>query len=76
MAAVENLFVCAWTLDDAAALLDPPVTRAQLAAIVAALRIPPIGHRHLPCPGRPSATFDAKDLMRLHAAIAPWLVVR
>lgn len=64
------------TLDEAAAWLDPPIGRDQLAAIVKALRIPAVGSRP-PAGGgrsRPFRTYDAAELARLHAAIAPWLV--
>ena len=64
------------TIAEAAGWLDPPISRAALAAIVAALAIPaagtraPVGRR-----GRPAKVYDAAELMRLHAAVAPWLTV-
>jgi hypothetical protein len=61
------------TIDEAAAWLDPPIGAAQLKAIVIALRIRPAASRHAGAPGRPANAYDAAELMRLHAAIAPWL---
>ena len=62
------------TLGEAAAMLDPPVTARQLRAIIAALHWQPAGQRRDGRPGRPAARYNAADLMRLHAALAPWLV--
>lgn len=61
------------TLAEAAAMLDPPITTRQLRAIVAALGWQPCGHRRTGQAGRPAARYDAAELMRLHAALAPWL---
>lgn len=62
-----------WTLDEAAQLLDPPITAEQLRHLVLAADIQPAGRRHTGRPGRPLPTYDAETLMRAHAAIAPLL---
>lgn len=59
------------TLDEAVKLLDPPVDRAQLKALVEATGLQPGGTRRKLGPGRPALTYSAADLMRLHAAITP-----
>jgi hypothetical protein len=61
------------TIDEAADWLDPPITRQQLAGLIAALGIRPVGKVQGPGRGRPRLTYDAAELMRLHAAIARWL---
>lgn len=66
----------ALTIDEMITLLDPPITRRQLADVIAALRIQPVGKRWRSSRGRPALTYDAAELMRLHAAISPWLVAR
>jgi hypothetical protein len=63
----------AFTIDEAVTVLDPPMTHRQLADLIAALRIRPVGKRPQPRRGRPTLTYDAAELMRLHAAVAPWL---
>lgn len=62
----------ALTLAEAATLLDPPMTERQLRAIVRALRWQPAGWRHNGH-GHPYATYQAADIMRLHAALLPFL---
>jgi hypothetical protein len=66
----------ALTIDEVVTLLDPPMTRTQLAGLITALGIRPAGKRLVPRKGRPALTYDAAELMRLHAAIAPWLISR
>jgi hypothetical protein len=61
------------TLSEAAAVLDPPMTERQLRAIVSALGWQPCGTRRDGRSGRPAAQYDAAEVMRLHAALAPWL---
>jgi hypothetical protein len=63
----------ALTVDEAVLVLDPPITCDQLAGLIAALSIRPVGKRQQPKRGRPRLTYDAAELMRLHAAVAPWL---
>jgi hypothetical protein len=61
------------TIDDAVSFLHPPITRQQLAGLIATLSIQPIGKRWRPTRGRPALTYDASELMELHAAVVPWL---
>lgn len=63
----------AFTLAEAATILDPPMTEAQLRAITGALGWQPDGSRYSGRPGRPAATFEAAKIMRLHAALLPFL---
>jgi hypothetical protein len=65
----------AFTIDEAATFLDPPITRDQLAGLIAALGIRPVGKRRQPGRGRPALTYEVAELMRLHAAVVPWLAV-
>ena len=60
------------TLAEAAALLEPPLTEAQLREILHALRWKPDAHRHTGRSGRPVAAYSAAKLMRLHAALLPF----
>jgi hypothetical protein len=62
-----------FTVDEAASWLDPPISRDQLAALIAALGIRPVGKRRRPGKGRPALTYDAAELMRLHSAVIEWL---
>lgn len=62
-----------FTIDDAASVLNPPMTRLQLAGLITALNIQPLGKRHRRTRGRPALTYDAAELIRLHAAVVPWL---
>jgi hypothetical protein len=61
------------TLAEAVGVLDPPMSEPQLRIIVRALAIQPTGHRYTGQAGRPTDTFDATEIMRLHGALAPWL---
>jgi hypothetical protein len=64
------------TLAEAAQVLDPPMTEQQLRQIVRALGWEPGGERgngHPGRPGRQKATFDAAEILRLHAALVPFL---
>jgi len=65
-----------WTLAEAAAWLDPPVTEEQLRELVRALRIEPAAPSGAPGQrgrGRPPSRYGAVEIMFLHAAVAPWL---
>jgi hypothetical protein len=64
----------AFTIDEAISVLDPPVTHRQMADLITTLHIRPVGKRPRPGKGRPTFTYDASELMRLHGAVAPWLV--
>jgi len=66
----------AWTLDEAAALLDPPMSVEQLRRLVQAVALQPVGTRRTGRRGRPAPTYDSAALLRAHAAIAPLLAER
>ena len=61
------------TLAEACTLLEPPITETQLRDIVTALRWKPAGWRPTGRPGHPWPVYEAADLMKLHAAIVPFL---
>jgi hypothetical protein len=63
----------AFTLREAATVLNPPVTERQLRAIVTALGWKPVSHRHTGRDGRPPACYPAERILQLHAAIVPFL---
>lgn len=63
----------ALTIAEATAILNPPVTERQLRAIIRALHIPPAGTRRNGHIGHPQHTYDAGEILRLHAALTPWL---
>jgi hypothetical protein len=63
------------TLAEAAQVLDPPMTEQQLREIIRALRWEPEGYRRTGRPGHPWPVYDAREIMKLHAALAPWLGV-
>jgi len=62
-----------FTLTEAASFLDPPITTRQLRAIVRALGLLPTGYRYTGRRGHPELTYNAQELLRLHAALGPWL---
>jgi hypothetical protein len=62
------------TIDEAVLMLRPPITCRQLAALIAALGISPVGKRKEPRRGRPRLTYNAAELEKLHEAVAPWLL--
>lgn len=61
------------TLAEASAVLSPPIAERALRDLIRALpAIRPAGlRRHTG--GRPAATFDMADILKVHAAVAPWL---
>ena len=63
----------AFTLAEAAQILDPPMTEQQLRAIVHALGWQPDSQRYTGRAGRPTACYDATRLWQLHAAVAPFI---
>ena len=63
----------AFTLAEAATILDPPMNERQLRMIVRALGWQPSGKRYTGRSGRPVDTWDAAAIMRLHGALAPLL---
>lgn len=62
-----------WTLEEASALLDPPMTVTQLRHLVQAAALQPAGTRRTGRRGRPVAVYDSAVLLRAHAALAPLL---
>ena len=63
----------ALTLEEACAILNPPIPEPQLRAIIRALHWQPCGHRHDGQPGHPRALYPWTDITRLHQALTPWL---
>jgi hypothetical protein len=63
-----------WTAEDAAALLDPPMTVEQVRAMIRAAAIPAVGQRRTGRRGRPADTYDPDLLLRAHAALVPFLI--
>lgn len=58
-----------WTIEEAAAILHPPIEADELRALVVAARTQPVGQRKTGRRGRPSAVYDTSELMRAHAAL-------
>jgi hypothetical protein len=63
----------ALTLAEAAMVLDPPVTEQQLRQIVTALGWKPSGWRRRPTRGHPFPEYSAEQILKLHAALVPFL---
>lgn len=63
----------ALTPGEAAMLLNPPLTAAQLREIIRALRWEPAGRKYTGHAGRPEYTYDWEQIARLHEALLPWL---
>ena len=63
----------AFTLAEAATVLNPPLSEHQLRMIVRALGWQPCGKRYTGKGGHPFATYDAARLMQLHAVLLPYL---
>lgn len=61
------------TLAEASAILNPPLSEKQLRQLVGALGWQPTGARHDGRPGHPRATYNASEILRLHAAVTPFL---
>ena len=59
------------TLDEAVDWLHPPVTKAQLRALVEVNGVPSRGVRRKLGPGRPALTYAFADLALVHAANVP-----
>jgi hypothetical protein len=62
-----------FTIAEACSILHPPMAEPQLRAIITALHWQPAGWRHTGKPGHPHPVYHAKDLIRLHAGVSPWL---
>lgn len=66
--------ITGWTIDDAAALLDPAMTHAQVRALVTIAGLKPIGKRPPGARGgRPAAVYDVEALIRGHAVVVALL---
>lgn len=63
-----------WTAEDAAALLDPPMSVEEVRALIRLAHIPAVGQRRTGRRGRPAPAYDPALLLRAHAALAPFLV--
>jgi len=63
----------AFTLAEAATVLNPPLSEHQLRMIVRALGWQPCGKRYTGKGGHPFGTYDAARLMELHAALLPFM---
>lgn len=59
------------TLAEAAGLLDPPISVADLEHLVEANGLRPHGTRRKRTPGRPARTYSWKALSLIHAANIP-----
>jgi hypothetical protein len=57
----------AFTLAEAATILDPPMTEQQMRALIRVLGWQPDGKRYSGQVGHPPDTFGAERIMRLHA---------
>jgi len=63
----------AFTLSEAAEVLDPALSEKQLRMIIRALGWKPAGHRYTGRGGHPFATYDMARIQRLHIALLPYL---
>lgn len=61
-----------WTLEEAAARLDPPMTSEQVRAMVHSAGLQPVGRRRIGF-GRFRFVYDARQVREAHAAVAPLL---
>lgn len=61
-----------WTLDEAAARLDPPMTTEQVRALIHSAGLQPVGRRWIGF-GRFRFVYDARQVREAHAAVAPLL---
>lgn len=66
-----------WTVDDAAALLDPPMTVEEVRALIIVVGLPAAGTRPAGRKGgRPAKTYRQTDVLKAHAAVASLLAER
>lgn len=63
----------AFTLAEAAEVLDPPMSERQLRMLVKALGWKPAGSRFTGRSGHPYRTYDMARIQRLHAALIPFM---
>jgi len=64
-----------WTIDEACAWLDPPITRRKLSNLISLLDVESVGVGPS-SGGRPPKQYDVAEIMRLHAGVAEWLTPR
>lgn len=62
------------TMRELADLLDPPVTVDQVFHMVRAASLEPCGYRRTGRQGRPTALYDARVVMEIHAALVPFML--
>lgn len=58
-----------WTIDDAAANLNPELSAAQVRAMIDLFAIEPNGKRHTGRRGKPLPTYDPAALQEVHAVV-------
>lgn len=56
-----------WTISDAAAQLDPPMSPGLVRAMIDLFAIDPNGRRHTGRRGKPLPTYDPSHLQQAHA---------
>lgn len=66
----------AMTLPELATVLDPPMTEDQLRSVVLLLGIKAAGTRQTGTRGRPRPAYDVREIMQVHAVLAPFLTCR
>jgi hypothetical protein len=64
----------AFTLAEACEVLEPKWTEPQLRAVIRALGWQPAGKRYTGKGGHPFDTWDMAQVMRLHAALVPFMI--
>ena len=62
-----------FTVAEACTVLNPPLTENQLRELIHALGWKPDGWRRTGRSGHPFPTYRAEELLRLHAAVVPFL---
>jgi hypothetical protein len=69
-----------WTLEEASGWFAEsglPIEEERLRLIIRALKWKPVSHAPSgPAGGRGQARYSIADLMRLHAAVAPWIAMQ
>lgn len=61
------------TLAEASSVMRPYLTEEQFRQLIKTLGIKPTGTRRLGNRGRPHDTYDYATLLRLHAALVPFI---
>ena len=62
-----------FTIAEAITVLEPPLTETQLRSIVVALGWKPAAYRRTGRAGHPWPAYEAADILKLHAALVPFL---